>query len=194
MVSIEPEQQTISLIEDSLWEWLTNVVPDILSGQPEDYSALEWLINHQDGYTPARPFGTIHVGLSSYMLTQQDTTYTFDVSQDMFKETTTIPTTITVDLMMYGPNANDLLTKILMTVGNQETKDFFYDKGLRYNAKSITSDRTTLMNRSYEERAHLKMQLFTLFANVHLIDRIDQVTVNGTIEGDSIDPITVTSN
>jgi hypothetical protein len=194
MPDITPEQQTISVIYDSIWEWLTTIVPTILSGQPEDFGSIEWIQDHQDGYTPVRPFGTIHVTTSSKMITQQDTTYEFDSDLDMFRETTIIPTTIMLDLILFGGNANDLLTKILMTVGNQETKDYFYQKGIRYNAKSMTSDRTSLINRSYEERAQLRMHLFTLFGNVHLIDRIDQVTVNGTIEDSPIDPITVTTN
>lgn len=192
MADIEPEQQTIKLIYDSIWEWLTTIVPNILSNQPEDFSAIEWIIDHQDGYTPIRPFGTIHVSLSSKMITQQDTTYTFDNDLELFKETTIIPTIITLDLILFGGAANDLLSKILMAIGNQESKDFFYNKGIRYNSKSMTADRTSLINRSYEERAQLKMQLFTLFGNVHLIDRINSVTVNGTIDDDAIDPITAT--
>lgn len=192
MPSITPEQQTISTIYDSIWEWLTTIVPSILSDQPEDYSQIEWIRAYQDGYTPVRPFGTIFVSSSSKMITQQNTKSVYDSDLDKFKETTTIPTTIILDLMLFGGNANDLLTKILMTVGNQQTKDFFYDKGIRYNAKTLTQNRTTLINRSYEERAQLKMHLFTLLANTNLIDRIETVTVNGEVNDEQLDPITVT--
>lgn len=194
MADIEPVDQTLSTIKDSIWDWLTNVVPTLLSDQPEDFSALEWIIDFQDGYTPVRPFGTINVAISSKMITQKDTRYSFDSGLNLFKEITTIPAIIQLDLVIFGDNANDYLTKILMTVGNQETKDFFYNKGIRYNLKSMTTNATTLMNRSYENRSRLRMQLFSLFANEHLIDPIEQVTVNGEIEGKTIDPITVTDN
>ena len=194
MPDIEPVDQTLATIKDSMWEWLTVVVPELLSDQPEDYASLNWIIDFQDGYTPVRPFGTINVSESSKMITQQDTVSIYDSSLGLFKETTTIPTLIKVDLMIFGDNANSLLTKILMTVGNQETKDFFYNKGIRYNYKTVTKNRTTLVNRSYENRSFLQMQLFTLFANVHLIDPIEQVTVSGSVDGTEIDPITAKSN
>lgn len=179
-MSYDKTKQSITHIYDTIWEWVSVIAPSQLQGSDEqvDYSATKWIIGYQNGSLPTRPFGTIYIDNSSRRLSMNNTRYEFDEDKDQFKEITSMSLQIILNLNMYGPESDFILSNIFLTIDTQEVKDWFYSNGIRYNYRGKVSNTSALINNQYEDRAQVDLILYSIFENVNYIDNIAEVAIS----------------
>lgn len=111
-----------------------------------------------------------------------NTRYEYDEEKGKFKEITSMSIQVVLNLNMYGPGSDFILSDTFLTIDTQQVKDWFYTSGIRYNYRGNVANTSALINNQYEDRAQVDILLYTIFENINYVDNIAEVNVYGDID------------
>lgn len=145
-------EQNDDTLCQSIYHYFVNIAPKWFENRE-----IPFIFAYQNTPMPKRPFGTIYLVHKQLQSVKNNTYRKIDGVLYEIKE---FPTNVTFHINVYGENAKQILSDLLIGLDDPVTSEYFYQRNIVFlNITNIISN-DNLINKSWENRMKVSLTFF----------------------------------